>query len=271
MKELVCVDDYNYQTWAEYFDNNNVDMRKLHINKSWKNIIRGEIEMDYFKNIEQFIKLSLEKTDGKVKIYPYPKLVFNAFNSVPLQKVNVVILGQDPYFKSDYVQTIDTTIPQAMGLSFSVPTGVELPSSLKNIFANLEKFGHIDNIDKKNGNLQNWAKQGVLLLNTALTVQHGYSNSHGKMWQKFTKNIITYLSDNCNNLIFVLWGLPALDKLEFIDTKKHKTIISSHPSGLSCHKPMRQYMPFMEQDHFGKINDYRQEMGKSKINWNVSN
>ena len=131
----------------------------------------------------------------------------------------------------------------------------------------MKNYGHIEEIPK-HGNLESWAKQGVLLLNTSLTVQHGYPNSHTMKWEKFTDAVIKYISDNKDKVVFVLWGSPALQKLTLIDKdKKHKIIVSSHPSGLSCHKPLRQYPAFMNYDHFGEINDYLKENKKKTIKW----
>ena len=205
-------------------------------------------------------------TDGKIKIYPYPNLLFNAFILTPLSNVKVVILGQDPYHCNEIHH--DKIIPQAMGLSFSVPKGMKIPSSLQNIYKNLLKYKHIE-IKPNHGNLSFWAYQGCLMLNTSLTVQHSYPNSHSKYWLPFTDKIIKYISNKLNNIVFVLWGNPALNKLNLIDQNKHKIIISSHPSGLSYNKKLKNYDSFENTDHFGEINKYLKEKNKKQIIWQV--
>ena len=151
-----------------------------------------------------------------------------------------------------------------MGLAFSVQPSIPLPSSLKNIFNNMKKFGHIKNIPT-NGDLTYLAKQGCLLINSALTVFEKKANSHSKLWQWFTDYIIEYLSDNYENLIFVLWGAFAYKKNKFINTDKHKIIVSSHPSGLSYNKPMKSFPAFSDNDHFGQINEYLEKFNKPKL------
>lgn len=264
---LISVSHYEYKPWNEMYPSYVVKLNNLYVDYSWKKLIESEMEKDYFKNIYKFLELSLTKTDGKIKMYPYPELVFSAFNHTPLNSVKVVILGQDPYINNEVHN--DKVIPQGMGLSFSVPNGIKIPPSLLNIFKNQEKYGHIKT-KPDNGNLTFWADQGVLMLNTALTVQHGYSNSHGPKWQPFTDSIIKYLSDNKTNLVFVLWGSPSLGKLNLIDETKHKTIISSHPSGLSCNKPLRKYPAFVDFDHFGEINSYLKQHKKRPIIWDLN-
>ena len=260
----LSVKKYKYKSWDKMYASYNIDFSNLNIDYSWRKLIESEMKKDYFKSIQKFLELSLTKTEGKVKMYPYPELVFSAFNHTPLNSVKVVILGQDPYINNECHN--ETIVPQAMGMSFSVPNGIKIPPSLLNIFKNLEKFGHIRN-RPSNGNLTFWADQGVLMLNTALTVQHGYSNSHGSKWQPFTDTVIKYLSDNRDHLVFVLWGSPSLNKLNLIDGTKHKVVVSSHPSGLSCNSKLRQYPAFVNLDHFGEINSYLKQHKKRPIIW----
>ena len=270
---MLSLKNYPYKTWSEKYKiktktkNENgyiVDIQSLEINESWKSFFDSVKDKPYYKKIEEFLTMCLNKTEGKIKIYPYPDLVFNVFNSVPLDNIKVVILGQDPYHQS--VEKDDKIIPQAMGLSFSVPVGVKTPSSLVNIYKNALKFNIIKKIPS-HGNLTSWVNQGVFLLNTSLTVQHGYPNSHAKKWTPFTDDLIKYISDNTEKLVFVLWGKPALQKLNLIDDKKHKILISSHPSGLSCHKGLGDYDAFMDKNHFGEINEYLKENNKEEIKW----
>lgn len=264
--KLLNVSKYEYVRWGEMYPSNKVCMKELYIDYSWKPLFEHEMNKKYFEALQDFLNLCLAKTDGNIKIYPYPNLMFSAFNYTPLNCVKVVILGQDPYFNNEFHNNM--IIPQAMGLSFSVPVGIKIPSSLQNIFKNMEKYGHLIN-KPTHGNLSFWADQGVLMLNTALTVQHGFANSHGQKWQQFTDNIIKYLSDNKDRLVFVLWGSPSLKKLELIDETKHKVIISSHPSGLSCNNTLRQYPAFINYDHFGEINAYLKKNSKRPIIWEL--
>lgn len=255
--------NYNYKTWGEKYPNNKVSLKsKTKVDDTWNELFNKEMKKEYFKELEEYLSKRLEKSDGKANIYPYPDLVFNAFNLTPLNKVKVVIIGQDPYHNCELHN--DTRIPQAMGLSFSVPIGIKVPSSLQNIFNNQVKFKHI--LEKpKDGNLESWAKQGVLMLNTSLTVRHGYPNSHARFWVPFTDQVIKYISTNLDNIIFVLWGAPALNKLKLIDANKHKVIVSSHPSGLSANKGLRQYDSFNEKNHFKEINKYLKKYNKDEI------
>jgi len=159
---------------------------------------------------------------------------------------------------------------QAMGLSFSVPYNFAIPSSLQNIYKNLQKYGHIRKIPN-HGNLSFWATQGCLLLNTSLTVYEGADNKncHQSIWTKFTDNIIKYISDTNDYVVFVLWGAHAMSKCKFIDLDKHDAIISSHPSGLSADKPLSNYSSFNTYDHFGQINKLLQKHNKKPIIWQL--
>lgn len=263
---MLSTKNYKYKTWGELLSSKEVDLSILKIHNSWKKIVEDEMDEQYFEKLEHFLSKCLKVTKGNVKIYPYPDLVFNAFITTPFNKIKVVILGQDPYHNNE--EHNDKIIPQAMGLSFSVPVGIKIPSSLKNIYKNQLKFKQINYIPD-HGNLTSWAKQGCIMLNTSLTVQHGHPNSHSKHWKPFTDTIIKTISNNKENIVFLLWGSPALSKLNLIDTKKHKVIISSHPSGLSCHKPLRIYKSFMDEDHFGKTNKFLIKNKKKPINWSI--
>jgi uracil-DNA glycosylase len=262
-KFLLNADDYNILPWNEKYPEFNADITKLKIHNSWKDF---DFKKEYTQRLNNYLSHCLKVTSGKIKIYPYPDLLFNALNMTPLNKIKVVFLGQDPYHNNEIHH--EEIIPQAMGLAFSVPVGIEIPSSLKNIYQNLINYGHIDSMPP-HGNLSFWAHQGCLLLNTSLTVQHGYPNRHAEFWKPITDNLIKYISDHCENIVFVLWGGPALEKLNLIDTQKHKVIISSHPSGLSYNKPLRNYKPFNEVDHFSKINKYLIKHNKNKILWKI--
>lgn len=264
--EKLSVDNYNLRTWSIQFSDCKVELNNVHVHETWNEMFTMLFNDKRYTSI---IKEELSKKlglDKNIEIYPYPELVFNAFKLTSLNKLKVVILGQDPYFDSETHNDID--IPQAMGLSFSVPYGMKIPSSLRNIFSNLKKYKHIENIPT-HGNLESWAKQGCLLLNTSLTVKKGSKNCHQYIWSWFTDKIISYIAENKDKVIFVLWGSNALEKIDYIDQTKHKMIISSHPSGLSAGKSMKSYPAFNAEDHFGKINQQLKEWNSKEINWEI--
>ena len=213
---------------------------------SWKNILLNEFKKDYFIKLRQFL-LDEYKTNT---IYPNKNLIFNALNLCSFDNTKVVILGLDPYINEN----------QAHGLAFST-LDTKLPPSLKNIYKEL-------NIKSKSGNLTNWAKQGVLLLNSILTVQAGKTNSHkNKGWEQFTDFIIKYISENKENIVFILWGNTAIDKLDLINNNKHLIITSSHPSPLSCNKTDK---PFFGSNCFTRANEYLEKNNITRINWMVN-
>lgn len=256
---MLTTKDYHIPTWKETF-HGEVDFDKLYLEGSWKKIIQPLKDQGGFKPLEKLLTEEIKEHD----IFPYPNLLFNAFNLTPFDTVKVVFIGQDPYQNAENID--GKMIPFAMGQSFSVPAGIKIPSSLENILRNQLKYNHIFKMPP-HGNLFSWASQGCLMLNTALTVRKNDSNSHSKYWQWFTNEIITKISKNKEHVVFVLWGLNALSKLPLIDLDKHEVIISSHPSGYSVDKPMRDYPPFNDVDHFGKINQYLQNFGERKIFW----
>jgi len=220
----------------------------VRIEQSWKDALAGEFEKDYFAQLVRF--LHSEKAAGKT-IYPPGKLIFRAFELTPVDKVKVVILGQDPYHGYG----------QAMGLSFSVPDGVKTPPSLVNIFKEIESDLGI----RMSGspNLEPWARQGVLLLNAMLTVQEGLAGSHSRIgWQQFTDAVISYLSENCEGIVFLLWGNFAREKKALIDTSRHFVLEAAHPSPLAGGK-------FFGCRHFSKTNQILVEQGKTPINWQL--
>ncbi|MDC0459153.1 uracil-DNA glycosylase [Crocinitomicaceae bacterium] len=221
----------------------------LQIEASWKNILNNELEQKYFlelsKKVDQFYR------EGKVQIFPKKKEVFRAFDVCPFEKVKVVILGQDPYPTKGY----------ANGLSFSVNDDIyPFPKSLNNIFK--EIHNDIGISFPENGDLTRWAEQGVLLLNTVLTVEEGSPDSHkGIGWEKFTNGVIELLSDQKQELVFMLWGAKATAKTSLINEDKHMVLSSVHPSPLSA------YRGFFGCKHFSKANDYLNENNLSVINW----
>ena len=272
MSNLLDLNNYTYQSWTERFPDYKVDLKSLPVDDSWKEFMEQEYEKPYFDKLEKFLSHCLTKTQGKINIFPYPDLLFNALNTVKLENVTTTILGQDPYFKKELYK--GKSYPQAMGLSFSVPIGVKIPSSLSNIYKNLKANKHITN-QPTHGNLSLWASQGCLLLNTSLTVQEGYPNSHEKFWVEFTDNLIKYISDKHESIVFVLWGAPSLKKRTLIDPEKHTVLVSSHPSGLSCNNTLSdpilkiKHNSFNTSDHFGEINKHLKNIGKPEIDWNL--
>ena len=217
-----------------WIDNNNDYDTELSIPEEWKSMF-DNIDLT---SIQHFLAKELSELGDYIPIYPPKQLVLNAFKITKPDKLRVVILGQDPYINEE----------EAMGLAFSVPENKRLPPSLRNIYKKIGK-------KTKSGDLTSWAEQGVLLLNTSLTVRARSSNSHSTEWRKITDKIIKYLSDNFNDLVFILWGGNALGKKEWIDGNKHSILISSHPSPLGCSKPLKGYSSFNNCDHFNQCNN----------------
>lgn len=217
------------------------------IEQSWKNILSDEFEKDYFKNLTDFVRG--EYLSGKT-IYPKPQNIFNAFNLCPLPDVKVVIIGQDPYHEPG----------QAHGLCFSVENGIDLPPSLQNIYKEIESdIGHKS---ITNGDLSAWARQGVLLLNSTLTVRAHVAASHsGHGWETFTDAVIRALANNRKNIVYMLWGSFAQKKAEFVDTQNNLILKSAHPSPLSA------YRGFFGNHHFSLANEYLVKNGKTPIDW----
>ncbi len=217
------------------------------IEQTWKEVLSGEFEKDYFKHLVEF--LHKEKESGQV-IYPPGSLIFNAFNRTPFDKVKVVILGQDPYHGPG----------QAHGLSFSVPDGVAPPPSLVNIYKEIESDLGIS-LKGKNGNLTGWAEQGVFLLNAILTVRGGVAASHSRTgWATFTDSVIRVISERRKGVVFMLWGNFARSKKDLIDTSKHTVLEAAHPSPLARGA-------FFGCRHFSKCNAVLQSEGLAPIDW----
>jgi uracil-DNA glycosylase len=216
------------------------------IEESWKQQLQDEFDKPYFKQLTDFVRSEY----ASQTVYPPAKLIFNAFNQCPFDRVKVVILGQDPYHGPG----------QAHGLCFSVNNGVEFPPSLRNIFKEI----HDDTGAPvpASGNLERWAKQGVLLLNATLTVRAHIAGSHQKKgWEQFTDSVIHLVADRLENVVFILWGNYAISKGEFIDPGKHLILKSVHPSPLSASRG------FFGNKQFSATNKYLLEHGKEQIIW----
>lgn len=221
--------------------------KEVNIEPEWKEALQEFFATDAWQNLSAFIR---EEYKNK-KVYPNPKDIFKAFTLTPFSQVKVVILGQDPYHGAG----------QAEGLCFSVPLGVPLPPSLQNIYKEIESDLGIKK-DFKNGHLESWANQGVFLLNAILTVVASTPASHqSKGWEEFTDFVIKKISEERENVVFILWGNYARSKKALIDTKKHLVLESPHPS------PFSAYSGFFGSKPFSKCNDYLKKNGESEIRW----
>ena len=221
----------------------------IKLNSSWKSILAEEFSKDYMKNLKKFLADELAK--GKT-IYPHGNDIFAALDATNFENVKVIIIGQDPYHGPG----------QAHGLCFSVKPDVAIPPSLKNIYKELNNDLGIN--APNHGHLQAWAEQGVLLLNTVLTVEKGKAGSHhNKGWEIFTDAIIDKLNHKQENLVFILWGSPAQKKGKNIDRSKHLVLTSVHPSPLSAHRG------FFGNHHFSTTNVFLQKHDLRPINWSL--
>jgi uracil-DNA glycosylase len=220
------------------------------INNDWQSILATEFTKPYYQELSEFLKHEYHNHI----IYPADHDIFNAFQYTSYEQTKVVILGQDPYHGAN----------QAHGLSFSVQHGVRIPPSLKNIFKELQE--DLGCTIPNHGNLSEWAMQGVLLLNTVLTVREGEANSHrGRGWEIFTNQVITALNKREKPIVFILWGKPAQSKLHLIDTNKHRIITSVHPSPLSARKG------FFGSKPFSQTNSFLTQLGETEIKWQITN
>ena len=228
------------------------------LHPSWLAVIGDELEKPYMQALRDFLKQ--EKAAGKM-IYPPSALIFNAFNHTPFEQVRVVIIGQDPYHGQD-----NKGLPQAHGLSFSVPKGIAPPPSLVNIFKEISSDLGIKMSPKisQSGDLTPWADQGVLLLNATLTVEQSKAGAHqGKGWEIFTDAAISALNTHREGLVFVLWGSYAQKKGDIIDAQRHLVLKSPHPSPLSAHRG------FFGNHQFSSINQHLILQGQTPIDWQL--
>ncbi|HEB9331443.1 TPA: uracil-DNA glycosylase [Campylobacter coli] len=225
-----------------------INIEDIKINDDWKEFLKEEFSKNYFLEIK---KHYIQALNNNAIIYPPANLTFNAFNLTPLDGLKIVLLGQDPYHQPN----------QAMGLSFSVPYGVKIPPSLLNIYKELKTDLNIE--PSKSGDLSSWAKQGILLLNSILSVEAGKPASHSSWgWQEFSDAVISKLSLEKSGLIFMLWGNYAKSKKALIDTSKHFILEAAHPSPLAR-------TGFLGCKHFSKANEILRNLGKNPINWKL--
>jgi len=214
---------------------------------TWEKVIEKQKEQDYYKKLQDSIDSKYKST----KVFPPKEKIYNAFSKTPIDNLKVVILGQDPYHGEG----------QAQGLAFSTPSDIKNPPSMQNILKEI-----LEDLKKpsqcSDGDLTPWATQGVLLLNTILTVEESKPKSHHKLgWENFTDNIIKYISQNCEDVVFLLWGAPAIAKSKLINQTKHHILTAPHPSPLSA------YRGFFGCKHFSKTNEILDSIGKKPIQW----
>ena len=221
--------------------------RRIQLEDSWLQVLGNEFEQEYMQQLRSF--LQAEKAARRV-IYPPGPQIFNAFKHTPLPKVKVIILGQDPYHGPG----------QAHGLCFSVPEGIDIPPSLRNIYRELEQDLGVP--APRHGCLTAWAEQGVLLLNSVLSVRRGQAASHqGRGWEQFTDRVIAVINEQRQGAVFMLWGSYAQRKGAMVNAGKHLLLKAPHPSPLSAHRG------FFGCRHFSRANDYLQQQGQTPVNW----
>jgi uracil-DNA glycosylase len=255
IKELyLSVTNFNYKSWKKVFKNKKVDIISLLKTNDWDDFFSTIIDSKQYEELCEF--LTMEIKNGKT-IFPPPELVFTTLNILNPNDIKIVLIGQDPYLKEK----------QAMGLSFSLPHNTQLTPSLRNIYTNLVKYGHLQSINNSTL-LVPWVLQGILLINATLTLEKGKSNSHEKYWDKIMEAFMKYLNDKCENLVFIVWGKSAhMLCLNTIDINRHYIITSSHPSPHSFtrtfsgftygHKKKKyEYPAFCDVDHFGQANKF---------------
>ncbi|ACH37831.1 uracil-DNA glycosylase [Citrifermentans bemidjiense Bem] len=225
--------------------------RQIQLEAGWKSHLLEEFQKLYMSELKEFLRLEIAR---KKTIYPKGSEYFNAFNSTSFDKVKVVVLGQDPYHGPG----------QAHGLSFSVPRGVDIPPSLVNIFKEIQTDLGLTQEDFRHGYLKSWADQGVLLLNSVLTVEAGRAASHqAKGWEIFTDRAVSMLNEKKDHLVFMLWGAYAQRKGGVIDEKRHLVLRAPHPSPLSAHRG------FLGCRHFSQANAYLARHGRDPIDWRL--
>ena len=235
----------------------------IELRNDWDSLLKYEFRKKYFKQIIDKYNSSNEMANiVNLRIFPHKENIYNAFLLTPFNDIKVCIIGQDPYHSI----CKKTGIPYANGLAFSVNKGCSLPASLKNIFKELKNDLDINN--GEHGDLTSWAKQGIFLINTQLTVIEKNPNSH-LFWKEFTDSVIKHISDNLKIVIFICWGRNALQKMDLVDSNKHIIFASSHPSPLGAYRTMSKYPQFIGSKIFSKINNKLKELNLEKIDWKL--
>ncbi|AEX61453.1 putative uracil-DNA glycosylase [Megavirus courdo7] len=267
---LIDANKYSFKTWKECFPDNNVKLRSLIFNPGWNEFFDQIENKKYFSKLEENLSNFMKKGQN---IIPYPELLFNTLNILAPRKIKVIILGQDPY-----PGECKKGVPNAMGVSFSVPLNCRVPASLDNIYNNMVRF---KNLSKKpnHGCLASWIVQGCFLFNSSFTNILFQTNAHQKIWNEFTADLLKYITNKCTNLVFIVWGKFAHILCENIDPNKHHMITSSHPSPMSCDrtfvgtkygtKEKIVYPSFKTVNHFTLANKYLLSVGKQDILWNL--
>lgn len=274
------VNNYDFKTWKQCFPNNKVSLRSMVFNSGWDDFFDIIESKPYYPRLEEILSDCI--TQKNKIVIPYPELVFNTLNTLSPQQIKVVIIGQDPYIGSMVINNKE--IPQAMGFSFSVPLDYPKPPSLNNIYQNLLDFGHIPKMPDY-GCLSFWVMQGCFMINASFTTFLGRKNAHKNMWKNFTDDLLMYINDQCENVVFAVWGADAHYLCINIDPYKHHIITSSHPSPLGFNKELNgfvygktkksnerkrvTYSSFRSTDHFGRINSYLKSHHKIEIFWDL--
>ena len=273
------VNNYYFAKWDQLVPDNKLILKRFLSNPDWNDFFDFVSKKNYYENIEKTLSKSLENNK---KIVPYPEFLLSSFNLISPNDIRVVIIGQDPY-PGSYIHN-KKSIPYATGLSFSVPIGSKIPTSLQNIEKNLRKFNHISkkyNCDCLSG----WAIQGCFMINSSLTTIATQKKAHSNIWKYFTHDLIYYLDKYYNNIAFIVWGADAHRICQSIDIKKHYISTSSHPSSLSCSKTFMgkeygqikneqdrkkvKYNSFESVDHFGNVNKYLASTNSPQIIWDL--
>ena len=264
--------NYSVRTWQQCFPDKTVCLRSLIFNPGWFDFFDIIEKKSYYPLMEEILSKFLSKN----QIVPHAELVFNALNVLSPRQIQAVIIGQDPYVSSAKIN--GQTIPEAMGLSFSVPLNFPKPPSLSNIYQNLVDFGHAPKIPQS-GCLTPWVLQGCFMINASLTTFLGSKNSHQNVWKYFSQDLLSYINSKCENVVFLVWGKNAHMSCLNIDTTKHCIITSSHPSPLAVDKTLRgidykkksvaTYPSFKSVNHFGLTNSYLKSKGKKEIFWDL--
>lgn len=258
---MISTKNYPTETWEDFLDNDkSIHLLVNNMLPCWRRIFEKIMTPDRVENIEDTIRSSIKKKfiDG-IDVFPYPDLLFHPFNMIDTEHVRVVIIGMDPYPSLDK----KTSCPCAMGMSFSSPSGTAIPASLANIYKNMEFFGHHELVSDS-PNLEHMFYYGYLFMNASFTVEKGKPGSHSRAWKIITKELVEYMSDHMDDLIFVLWGSDAKKMSLFIDQDKHHIISSGHPSPSALNFQSDATDRFDKIDHFSLIKKIIRQIDQKK-------